>query len=213
MIGPNRTGLSDAGTFKHPPVIFILSPPRSGSTLLRVMLAGHPRLFAPQELELLSFHTLQDRRATFTGRDSFWLEGTIRAVMEIKGCDAEAARRIMESCENEQLTTAQFYRLMQGWLGEKILIDKTPSYALDLEILKRAEVNFADPLYIHLLRHPYGVVRSFEESKLEQLYQVFFRSEHHFTARVRRAHLAHQPSEYLGISKRCPSPSAALCEI
>jgi len=183
MIGPNRTGLSDAGTFKHPPVIFILSPPRSGSTLLRVMLAGHPRLFAPQELELLSFHTLQDRRATFTGRDSFWLEGTIRAVMEIKGCDAEAARRIMESCENEQLTTAQFYRLMQGWLGEKILIDKTPSYALDLEILKRAEVNFADPLYIHLLRHPYGVVRSFEESKLEQLYQVFFRSEHHFTAR------------------------------
>jgi amino acid adenylation domain-containing protein len=182
MIGPNRTDLSDAGTFKYPPPIFILSPPRSGSTLLRVMLAGHPRLFAPQELELLSFDTLQDRRATFTGRDSFWLEGTIRAVMEIKGCDAEPARRIMESCENEQLTTEQFYRLMQEWLGEKILIDKTPSYALDLEILKRAETIFTHPLYIHLLRHPYGMIRSFEDSKLDQLYRVFFSSEHHFTA-------------------------------
>jgi Sulfotransferase family len=97
MIGPKQTDLSEAGTFKYPPPIFILSPPRSGSTLLRVMLAGHPRLFAPQELELLSFDTLQDRRATFTGRDSFWLEGTIRAVMEVKGCDAAPARRIMDN--------------------------------------------------------------------------------------------------------------------
>jgi amino acid adenylation domain-containing protein len=182
MNGPNRTDLSEAGTFKYPSPIFILSPPRSGSTLLRVMLAGHPRLFAPQELELLSFDTLQDRRATFTGRNSFWLEGSIRAVMEIKGCDAEPARRIMESCENEQLTTEQFYHLMQEWLGEKILIDKTPSYALDLEILKRAETIFTHPLYIHLLRHPYGMIRSFEDSKLDQLYRVFFSSEHHFTA-------------------------------
>src|SRR6185369_7287319 len=30
------------------PMLFILSPPRSGSTLLRVMLAGHSRLFSPQ---------------------------------------------------------------------------------------------------------------------------------------------------------------------
>ena len=183
MTGPNQPGLSAADTFKYPAAIFILSPPRSGSTLLRVMLGGHPLLFAPQELELLSFDTLQERKATFTGRDSFWLEGAIRAVMEIKDCNAEAARRIMESCENEQWTTERFYRLMQGWLGERILVDKTPSYALDLEILKRAEVTFDQPLYIHLLRHPYGMIRSFEESKLEQLYQVFFSSEHQFTAR------------------------------
>jgi acyl carrier protein len=37
------------------PMIFILSPPRSGSTLLRVMLAGHSRLFSPQELYLGCF--------------------------------------------------------------------------------------------------------------------------------------------------------------
>ena len=43
---------------KNPPAVFVLSPPRSGSTLLRVMLGGHPRLFAPPELELLSFNTL-----------------------------------------------------------------------------------------------------------------------------------------------------------
>ena len=37
------------------PMLFILSPPRSGSTLLRVMLAGHSRLFSPQELYLGCF--------------------------------------------------------------------------------------------------------------------------------------------------------------
>ena len=77
---------------RNPPAVFVLSPPRSGSTLLRVMLGGHPRLFAPPELELLSFNTLAERRAAFSGRDSFWLEGVIRAVMEIRGCGAEEAR-------------------------------------------------------------------------------------------------------------------------
>ena len=55
---------------KNPPAVFVLSPPRSGSTLMRVMLGGHPRLFSPPELELLSFNTLRERRAAFTGRDA-----------------------------------------------------------------------------------------------------------------------------------------------
>ena len=58
---------------KNPPTIFVLSPPRSGSTLLRVMLGGHPDLFAPPELELLSFIGMAERRSTFTGRDVFWI--------------------------------------------------------------------------------------------------------------------------------------------
>jgi hypothetical protein len=73
--------------------------------LLRVMLAGHPQLFAPPELELLSFNTLADRSAALTGRYSFWLEGTLRALMEIHHGDADEARRIMTECEHQALTT------------------------------------------------------------------------------------------------------------
>jgi amino acid adenylation domain-containing protein len=167
-------------TGKNPPAIFILSPPRSGTTLLRVMLAGHPRLFAPPELELLSFNTLAERRAAFTGKDSFWLEGTVRAIMEIKDCDADEAQHIMHSLEERGLTTKACYRQMQAWLGSRILVDKTPSYALDQKILERAEVDFENALYIHLLRHPAGMVRSFEEAKLDQ---IFFRYEHSFSRR------------------------------
>ena len=103
------------------------------------MLGGHPLLFAPPELELLSFNTLRERKKFFSGRDSFWLEGTIRALMEINACDAAEAISIMEEFEREELTSQEFYRLMQERLGKRRIVDKTPSYALDIEIMRRAE--------------------------------------------------------------------------
>jgi amino acid adenylation domain-containing protein len=173
-------GSTDADAVKNPPAVFILSPPRSGTTLLRVMLAGHPRLFAPPELELLSFNTLAERRAAFTGKDSFWLEGTLRAIMELKGCDADEAQHIMLSMEERGLTTKECYRQLQAWLGERLLVDKTPSYALDGTVLEKAEIDFENALYVHLLRHPSGMIHSFEEAKLEQ---IFFRYEHSYARR------------------------------
>ncbi len=160
----------DDDNSKNPPAIFILSPYRSGSTLLRVILGGNPQLFAPPELELLGFNILRERKAKFSGRYNFWMEGTIRTIMEIKGCNAEKAIAIMEELEEKNLTSKQFYRLLQGWLGDKILVDKTPSYSLDLETLKRAEINFDNPLYIHLVRHPLGMIHSYEEAKIEQIF-------------------------------------------
>ncbi|MBD2467741.1 non-ribosomal peptide synthetase [Nostoc sp. FACHB-145] len=155
---------------KNPPAIFILSPHRSGSTLLRVILGGNPQLFAPPELELLTFNTLGERKAAFSGRYSFWAEGTIRTIMQIKRCSPEDAIALMEELEAQNLTTKQFYRLIQQWLGDKILIDKTPSYSIDLETLKRAEINFQNPLYIHLIRHPLATMRSYEEARVEQTF-------------------------------------------
>jgi amino acid adenylation domain-containing protein len=165
---------------KNPQAVFILSPPRSGSTLLRVMLGGHRKLFAPPELELLGFNTLPERRAAFTGPYAFWLEGTLRALMEVKECDAEAARALMEDCERRDLSVKEFYRLLQEWIGGRRLVDKTPSYALDLQTLRRSDEDFSDPLYIHLTRHPRGMIRSFEDAKLEQ---VFFRHPQPFGRR------------------------------
>ncbi|HYG65957.1 MAG TPA: amino acid adenylation domain-containing protein [Thermoanaerobaculia bacterium] len=162
----------------NPPAVFVLSPPRSGSTLLRVMLGGHPGLFAPPELELLSFPTLSQRRQAFQGRDSFWLEGVVRAVMEARGCGAEEAERLIAGYEDGGWSTRRFYGELQSWLGERLLVDKTPSYALDPEVLARAESWFTAPRYIHLMRDPRATNLSFEEAKLDQ---IFFRRPHRFT--------------------------------
>jgi amino acid adenylation domain-containing protein len=180
LIRPRTRRGRSAGTSRNRPAVFVLSPPRSGSTLFRVMLGGHPLLFAPPELELLSFDTLGERRAAFSGGDSFWLEGLVRAVMELKDCDAATARRLTEELEARDLTTKECYELLQGWLGERRLVDKTPSYSLDPSALEKAEADFDGALYIHLIRHPFGMIRSFEEARLEQ---IFFRHEHPFTRR------------------------------
>lgn len=162
---------------KNPPVIFILAPPRSGTTLLRVMLAGHPRLFAAAELQLLGFNTLKERRDAFQGKFSLWLEGTIRAIMEIKGCDAAEAATIMEGYEKLNSTTKQFYMNLQKWIGDRILVDKSPSYVFDTKTLEKAELDFYNPLYIHLIRHPYAVVKSFENYHMDQ---VLYLKDHQF---------------------------------
>ncbi len=70
---------------RNPRAIFILSPPRSGTTLLRIMLAGHRDLFAASELQLLGFRTLDERAAAYVGRFSPWLDGAIRTVMAGEG--------------------------------------------------------------------------------------------------------------------------------
>src|SRR5262249_49187452 len=129
-------------SLRNRPSVFVLSPPRSGTTLLRVLLGGHPHLFAPPELELLTFATLQERKAAFAGRDSFWLEGSLRALMEIHHCDAAHAQRLMADYEERGWTARQFYRQLQDWLGERWLVDKTPSYSLEPDVLRRMEDEF-----------------------------------------------------------------------
>jgi amino acid adenylation domain-containing protein len=170
------------GEPKNPRAVFVLSPPRSGSTLFRVLLGGHPDLFAPPELQLLNFDALLERRAAFdTERDRFWLDGTVRAIMAARGCDVTEATSIMDDCERRGLSVKEFYRLLQGWIGKQTFVDKTPTYALDLEVMRRAERDFDEPLYIHLLRNPCAVISSFEEAKLHVFFPPFFKAPHPFS--------------------------------
>ena len=165
---------------KNTKAIFVLAPPRSGTTLLRVLLGGHTALFAPPELELMPFNTLAERKRICSGRDAFWLEGTLRAIMEIHGYDADQAKAYMQNFEDKNLSTKDFYAELQSTLGERILVDKSPSYVLDSSILNRIEQNFDDAYFIHLHRHPLGMINSFVEAKLDQ---IFFRYPHEFTTK------------------------------
>ena len=129
----------------------MLSPPRSGSTLLRVMLGGHPGLFAPPELELLSFDTLAERGEAFTGRDSFWLEGAVRAVMEVRGCGPEEARGDHRELRSGRPDHRRFYGRLQEWLGGPRCWStrRRPTRSIR-RCCRRAEEGFEEPLYIHL---------------------------------------------------------------
>jgi|GEM_PF-877139 len=152
------------------PAIFILSSPRSGSTLLRAMLAGHPALFAPPELYLLSHADLTDRRRWYGTAHASQLEGLPRAVMGALGCSAGEASRRLAALESQGLSSISVYGVLQDWIGDRTLVDKTPFYSVHASVLAAAESAFEQPRYIHLHRHPYGMIRSFERSNMAQLW-------------------------------------------
>jgi len=165
---------------KNSPAIFILAPPRSGTSLLSLMLAGHPDLIAFNELKLLGFHTLKERNVAYQGKFSLWQEGAIRAVMALKNCTADEAKLIIHDFEEKGYTTKAFYQQLQTWAGNKIVVDKTPAYALDIKVLQKIKQDFANPIFIHLVRHPYSMVNSFEKYHLDQ---VLYLKAHHYTAK------------------------------
>lgn len=126
-------------------LVAVLSTERSGSTLLTLMLAGHPRVLVPPELHLLRYAELGelDRHYPPAMQSVSWLQQHL-------------GRTGHEGCEGSTLDT---YR---GWLGalpdHSFLVDKTPAYARELSVLARLEQ--LEPLYVHLVRHPLAVALS-----------------------------------------------------
>lgn len=68
------------------------------------------------------------------------------------------------------MSTRTYYRFLQSLSRDRLLVDKTPFYAAHVTTLERAEEYFEQTLYIHLVRHPCAVVRSFQEVRLSQLW-------------------------------------------
>ena len=165
---PKRAALPGT-TPQNDAAIFILAPPRSGTSLLRTMLGGHPKIFAANELQLLHFETMQQRAAAYDGKYSLWKEGLIRCLMELDQSFVEDAKSQIQQWENENLsTTAVFSNLQQKTKGT-ILLDKSPSYALDYNALIAAQQTFKNAKFIHLSRHPYAMINSFDRMHMDQV--------------------------------------------
>jgi phthiocerol/phenolphthiocerol synthesis type-I polyketide synthase E len=152
------------GAARNPPIAFILSSARSGSTLLRVMLAGHPGLFCPPELHLLMFHTLKERQASLSS--SHFGRGLSRALMEIQNVDLAAAEATVRGWVERDLTIPDVYRELQAMTRPRLFVDKSPSYAEDIATLRRMDHWFSASYAIVLTRHPFAVMESYVRNRI-----------------------------------------------
>jgi pimeloyl-ACP methyl ester carboxylesterase len=148
-------------------MVFLLSTPRAGSTLLRVMLAGHPDLFAPPELHLLPFKDLHER-ASQLGQ-SHLSEGLERALLELTHEQVTEVQAKVRQWETQRQPTQEVFATLQKLAGSRLLIDKSPSYVTHPDILQRAELLFDRPRYIQLVRHPYAVLESYVRMRMDRL--------------------------------------------
>lgn len=156
-------------------VVFLLSCPRSGSTISRLILGAHPQLFSPPELHLLPFSSMGEREAQLrdNGFESMrW--GPVEALMELHGWDWDQANQFYDKQVEVDLPVSEFYGHLVDSCGDRILVDKTPSYAYHPEWLARAEDVFENAKYIFLTRHPYGMINSFVKLRIKTVTNNMF---------------------------------------
>jgi len=148
------------------PILFVLSSPRSGSSLLQLCLQANPSLYAGQELYLLQFDTMGEREAMPEMRPL--MDGLLKNVMELLGVTIDIARARVSQF-GPDCPTWRVYESLQRMAGSRILVDKTPHNASHVNIMYRATETFGAARYIHLIRHPYACIASGLE-----LFRIYF---------------------------------------
>jgi len=128
------------------PFVFVLSPERSGSTLLSVVLGAHSRVIAPPELHLLRFSTL-----------SGWRTGWPPAQTSLEYL-ARESRCDLSDLGDDSPPLAVYERIAAALPPDKLVVDKTPAYARETSTLERLET--LSPRYVWLIRHPLAVAAS-----------------------------------------------------
>jgi hypothetical protein len=134
------------------------------------MLAGHKQIFCPPEISLLFFKDMQEWQQNVSfGQDFTWpAEGLHWALVELLKLEPEEGWAEIERMVAENHTVPDVYNRIQTLAGDRLLVDKTPPYAMDMETLRRAEQIFDDAIYVHLVRHPYAMMDSFLRVRLDQ---------------------------------------------
>jgi len=138
-------------------LVFLIGPPRSGSTLLARMLGAHPAIHAPDEPHLLTplahlgYHATVDRAPY----DPVITRQAMRALVgALPGGEAEYLGAL-RAC-----TDRLYAGLLEG-SEARLLLDKTPAYALVLDFVARL---YPEARYVVLTRNPLAVWSSYVQS-------------------------------------------------
>jgi amino acid adenylation domain-containing protein len=154
-------------------VLFVLSTPRAGSTLLRVMLGGHSQIFAPPELHLLPYETLQQWSDRLIQLNQKYIkEGLVKAISALESLSVPDAVERVAELQRQGFSIKQTYDLMLDKSAGRFVVDKSPNHALSLDTLRRAESVTNEPYYVHLVRNPIAVMESFVRNRFDRLFAV-----------------------------------------
>ncbi len=155
------------------PTVFILGCPRSGTTLFRAMLAGHPEVNAPPELHLLGHgDTLKARERNIVDKGQTWrLFGVIQTLAHQMDMTEDEAFAYMSTLTKKDVSIKRIYELIHSTSQKSILVDKTPHYSKRIETMRRAEEMFRDPKYLFIHRHPGAVMESLGRMKGEWVWR------------------------------------------
>lgn len=138
-------------------LIFVISPPRAGSTLLQRMLGAHSEVFTHPEPHLITplEHLGYFARVDGAPYDHVNASEAMRTFVDgLPGGEADyldALRAYADTLYGRMLSTSEKSRFL----------DKTPAYALSLDFLVKL---YPHAKYVVLTRHPLAVFSSYANS-------------------------------------------------
>lgn len=138
-------------------LLFVIGPPRSGSTLLTRMLGSHSAVHAPDEPHLLTplAHLGFYAKVDHAPYDPIITEIAMREMV------AALPRGEEDYLEALRALTDDLYGKLLAASGRSVLLDKTPAYALVLDFVAKL---YPRAHYVVLTRQPFAVWSSFVES-------------------------------------------------
>lgn len=140
--------------------VFILSSPRSFTSVVSGMVGMHPFLYSIPELHLLEQDRVDQLISYFmTERQEKKLHGLRRLVSQLiigeQTLDGvHMADRWLE--RRMSMSTGDLYRELIEMTGGLGFVDKSPAYSLSAVTLERLDKTFKNAKFIHLVRHPIG---------------------------------------------------------
>jgi hypothetical protein len=146
-------------------LIFVIGPPRGGTTLLMRMLNAHPDVDGRPEPHLLTplAYLGYFGRVDKAPYDPFQSHlAAVGLVESLPGGEADYVEAL------RGYTDAIYASLLQA-SGKRVLVDKTPEYSLILPFLLRL---YPDATYVVLTRHPFAVWCSYARSFFDDDWDV-----------------------------------------
>jgi hypothetical protein len=138
-------------------LVFVISPPRAGSTLLQRMMGAHSEIFTHPEPHLI---TPIAHLGVYGNVDKAPYDH-INAAEATKAFIEDLPRGEQDYFDALRAYTDTLYGRMLSTSGKSYFLDKTPSNALVLPFLQRL---YPDAKYIVLTRHPLAVFSSYANS-------------------------------------------------
>jgi hypothetical protein len=147
-----------------PEPLIILCPPRSYSSIVCAVIGQHPDCYGLPELNPFLADTLGEAwHGLIAFMGNFGRDGLVRALAQLHEGEQNpdtVARAKQWIGEHSSWPVRKLFDHIQELVGDRILVEKSPSTVFKREFLDRMLRTFPAANILHLVRHPRGTAES-----------------------------------------------------